>query len=271
MLDAGVRWTDPKLVYPKAFFGVAQGYFSDVEGKLDSAHSPVWNYQTIAGGSTSLPAPPAGMVSLPTWNDELYFEYHRGVFTSQADHKRNMRESEVWMLDAEKYSSLAWLSGLPYPSASLNEAWKKVLFNQFHDLAAGSGIGVIYKEAQRDYDIVRLTADEASAAALADIASRVDTRSLGRCGPRAGFQSAGVATNGSGRVLGAIAEWREGRRCGRRCAEPSGAVADSCHGRRHQHRSSARRTEGGSFARLRALAGDTRQRTASQRICRRTI
>jgi alpha-mannosidase len=177
MLDAGVRWTDPKMVYPKAFFGVAQGYFSDVEGKLDSAHSPVWNYQTIAGGSTQLPAPPAGMVSLPTWNDELYFEYHRGVFTSQADHKRNMRESEVWMLDAEKYSSLAWLSGLPYPSASLNEAWKKVLFNQFHDLAAGSGIGVIYKEAQRDYDIVRLTADEASAAALADIASRVDTRS----------------------------------------------------------------------------------------------
>ena len=177
MLDAGVRWTDPKMVYPKAFFGVAQGYFSDVEGKLDSAHSPVWNYQTIAGGATQLPAPPAGMVSLPTWNDELYFEYHRGVFTSQADHKRNMRQSEVWMLDAEKYSSLAWLSGLPYPSTSLNEAWKKVLFNQFHDLAAGSGIGVIYKEAQRDYDMVRFTADDVSAAALADIASRVDTRS----------------------------------------------------------------------------------------------
>ena len=177
MLDAGVRWTDPKMVYPKTFFGVAQGYFSDVEGKLDSAHSPIWNYQTIAGGATSLPAPPAGQVSLPTWKDELYFEYHRGVFTSQADHKRNMRESEVWMLDAEKYSSLAWLSGLPYPSANLNEAWKKVLFNQFHDLAAGSGIGVIYKEAQRDYDMVRFTADEASAAAMADIASRVDTRS----------------------------------------------------------------------------------------------
>src|ERR1700677_4047698 len=177
MLDAGVRWTDPKMVYPKAFFGVAQGYFSDVEGKLDSAHSPVWNYQTIAGGATQLPAPPTGMVSLPTWNDELYFEYHRGVFTSQADHKRNMRQSEVWMLDAEKYSSFAWLSGLPYPSTSLNEAWKKVLFNQFHDLDAGSGIGVIYKEAQRDYDMVRFTADDVSAAALADIASRVDTRS----------------------------------------------------------------------------------------------
>jgi alpha-mannosidase len=177
MLDSGVRWTDPKMVYPKTVFGIAQGFFSDVEGKLDSAHSPVWNYKTIAAGSTQLPAPPAGMVSLPTWNDELYFEYHRGVFTSQANHKRNMRESEVWMLDAEKYSSLAWLSGQPYPADSLNEAWKKVLFNQFHDLAAGSGIAVIYKEAQRDYDMVRFTSGEASSSALAAIASRVDTGS----------------------------------------------------------------------------------------------
>ena len=116
MLDAGVRWTDPKMVYPKTFFGVAQGFFSDVEGKLDTEHSPVLNYRSIANGSTTLPNPPPGMVSLPAWNDELYFEYHRGVFTSQANHKRNMRESEDWMLNAEKYSSIAWLSGQSYPS-----------------------------------------------------------------------------------------------------------------------------------------------------------
>jgi len=177
MLDAAVRWSDPKMVYPQTFFGNAQGFFSDVEGKLDSAHSPVWNYKTLAGGSTQLPAPAGGMVSLPTWNDELYFEYHRGVFTSQAAHKRNMRESEQWMLDAEKYSSLAWLFGSAYPAEALNEAWKKVLFNQFHDLAAGSGIAVIYQEAQRDYDMVRFTTGEASSAALAEIAARVDTRS----------------------------------------------------------------------------------------------
>ena len=183
MLDAGVRWTDPKMVYPKTFFGNAQGFFSDVEGKLDTAHSPVWNYKTMAGGATQLAEPPAGMVSLPTWNDELYFEYHRGVFTSQAAQKRNMRESEEWMLDAEKYSSLAWLSGLAYPAAALNEAWKKVLFNQFHDLAAGSGIAVIYQEAQRDYDMVRFTAGEASAAALGEIAARVDTRSAAGATP----------------------------------------------------------------------------------------
>ncbi|MGA9185276.1 MAG: hypothetical protein WBZ32_08260, partial [Candidatus Acidiferrales bacterium] len=177
MLDTGDRWTDPKMVYPKTFFGVAQGFFSDVEGQLDTPDSPVWNYKSIAANGAHLPAPPPGLIALPTWNDELYFEFHRGVFTSQAEHKRNMRESEVWMLDAEKYSSLAWLSGLPYPADALNEAWKKVLFNQFHDLAAGSGIGVIYKDAQRDYDMVHFTTNEATSAALADLAARVDTRS----------------------------------------------------------------------------------------------
>ena len=33
----------------------------------------------------------------------MYFEYHRGVMTTQANHKRNMRESSEWALNAEKY------------------------------------------------------------------------------------------------------------------------------------------------------------------------
>ena len=92
-----------------------------------------------------------GTIALPTWNSELYFEYHRGVQTTQAAHKRNMRTSETATLDAEKLASLAWLSGRPYPAADLTENWKKITFNQFHDLAAGSGIAVIYKDAQRDF------------------------------------------------------------------------------------------------------------------------
>jgi len=136
----------------------------------------VWNYKSIAGANTQLPAPPEGKISLPVWNDELYFEYHRGVFTTQAEHKRNMREAEVALLDAEKYSSLAWLNGADYPTDPLNEAWKKVLFNQFHDLAAGSGIGVIYKDAQRDYDVVQWTASDATRNALESLSGFVNTK-----------------------------------------------------------------------------------------------
>ncbi len=178
MLDDGIRWTGSQMVYPPATFGVSQGFFSDVETRLDSEHAPLWNYKAMAGGKAILPLPPEGKTSLPIWNDELYFEYHRGVFTTQANHKRNMRESEEQLLNAEKYSSLALLSGNPYPAAQLNEAWKKVLFNQFHDLAAGSGIGVIYKDAQRDYDVVRWTAHDATSSALHAIASRINTQSI---------------------------------------------------------------------------------------------
>ncbi len=52
-----------------------------------------------------------------------------------------------------------------------------MLFNQFHDLAAGSGIGVIYKDAQKDYDMVRFTADAATSQASGAIASYIDTQS----------------------------------------------------------------------------------------------
>jgi alpha-mannosidase len=180
MLDSGDRWLSPDKAYAQLNYGDAGSFFSAVEKQLDTAHAPVWNYKTLATGDTKLPQPPAGLWSLPVWNDELYFEYHRGVMTSQANHKRNMRESEEEMLDAEKWSSLAWLSGTPYPASELNEAWKKVLFNQFHDLSAGSGIGVIYKDAQKDYDMVRSTADAATSQALGSIASYVDTQSRSR-------------------------------------------------------------------------------------------
>ena len=177
MLDSGLHWTSPERVIPAMKFGKAQDFFSEIETKLDTPHSPTWNYKVMASGNARLPEPPEGKVSLPVWSDELYFEYHRGVMTTQANHKRNMRESEEELLNAEKYSSLAWLFGMPYPHSSLTEAWQKTLFNQFHDLAAGSGISVIYKDAQRDYDVVRWTTEEATTGALKTISSEVRTAS----------------------------------------------------------------------------------------------
>jgi alpha-mannosidase len=178
MLDRGIRWaSNPDLVFPRMNFGSAQAFFSAVESKLDSEHSPVWNYKSAAK-KPQLPAASDRRIELPTWNDELYLEFHRGVFTTQAKHKQNMRESEEWLLNAEKYSALAWLRGTAYPGTNFTEAWKKVLFNQFHDLAAGSGIGVIYKDAQRDYDVVHWTANDATANALRTLSSEINTRTI---------------------------------------------------------------------------------------------
>jgi alpha-mannosidase len=119
----------------------------------------------------------ARKVSIPTWDTELYLEYHRGVYTTQANHKHNMRTAEEEVLNAEKWSSLAWLDGQSYPGAQLTVDWEKVLFNQFHDLAAGSGIAVIYRDAQQDYDWVRMSTDEISAGALNTVAEQINTQS----------------------------------------------------------------------------------------------
>jgi alpha-mannosidase len=177
ILDEGFHWAEPNHVTPKYEFGTAQSFFSAVEKQIAPA-SPTWDYQSIAKGYHA-PSLVPGKVSIPTWKSELYFEYHRGVMTTQADHKANMRHSEEQVENAEKWSSLAWLDGHKYPAAEITEDWKKVLFNQFHDLAAGSGIGVIYKDAQRDYDVVRWSTNEISAGALKTIGERIDTRGDG--------------------------------------------------------------------------------------------
>jgi alpha-mannosidase len=86
-----------------------------------------------------------------------------------------MRESEEWLLNAEKWAALDSLTGASYPAYPLNEAWKKVLFNQFHDIAAGSGVGDLYVDAQRDYDNVHLVGNSVEAHALDDLASFINT------------------------------------------------------------------------------------------------
>ena len=177
ILDEGDHWAASDKVMPKFQYGTAQSYFSTVEKQL-APSSPEWDYKSIAAGYHP-PAAVPGQIAIPTWKSEMYFEYHRGVMTTQADHKRNMRESSEWALNAEKVASLAWLDGKKYPTDELTEAWKKITFNQFHDLAAGSGIGIIYKDAQQDYDQVRWATNEISANAIKSVAARINTGGQG--------------------------------------------------------------------------------------------
>ncbi|HET9087231.1 MAG TPA: glycoside hydrolase family 38 C-terminal domain-containing protein [Acidobacteriaceae bacterium] len=179
MLDSGVRWMEPNKIFPHLEFGVSQNFFNTMAQRIEKSGSPVWNYENLAAGNTALPAPPEGKISLPVWNDELYLEFHRGVYTTQAKHKWNLRHSSEWLLNAEKYSSLAWLGGATYPGDKLTEGWKLVSFNGFHDLAAGSGIGVIYKDAQKQFDVVHWTANDATRRALRGIDSQINTTGKG--------------------------------------------------------------------------------------------
>ena len=164
MLDEGTHWAEGNKVIPKMEFGTAGSFFDKVRKQV-SPDSKTWNYDTLAGGYTYPSAPAPGQISIPTWKDELYLEYHRGVYTTQAMQKYNLRHGEVEAINAEKYASLAWLEGNPYPNAELTDAWQKITFNGFHDLGAGSGIAVIYRDAAKDFATVNRETTEISHAA----------------------------------------------------------------------------------------------------------
>ena len=174
MLDEGQSWMDRDYALPKMEFGTARSFFASVEPQI-TGDSPVWDYKRIAGGFTAPKEQCAGEIAIPTWNDELYLEYHRGVYTTQAEMKRNLRKAPEAALDAEKYASLAWLEGEPYPAAELTAAWKTIAFNEFHDLAAGSGVKAIYQDAAQEFSGAHRTTEQIRSLSIKRIVSDIDT------------------------------------------------------------------------------------------------
>lgn len=90
-----------------------------------------------------------------TWDGELYLEYHRGTYTSQAYNKRMNRKLELLYRDAEWLQSLAAVapgsSFKAYPLRELNDGWKIILRNQFHDIIPGSSIPEVYEDSRIEY------------------------------------------------------------------------------------------------------------------------
>jgi alpha-mannosidase len=94
----------------------------------------------------------AGAHEFTTWVGELYFELHRGTYTTQARNKRGNRACEWLLHDVEFLSAAAWaLHGASYPGAEIERLWKLVLLNQFHDIIPGSSINEVYVDSARDY------------------------------------------------------------------------------------------------------------------------
>jgi len=92
---------------------------------------------------------------------ELYFQAHRGTYTSQARTKRGNRKSEFALREAEMWGAAAKaLKGFAIPTETMDEAWKLVLLNQFHDIIPGSSIERVYQEAEADYAYVIQSAND---------------------------------------------------------------------------------------------------------------
>ena len=115
---------------------------------------------------------------LPVVTDELYLEYHQGTYTTQATMKKFNRTSEVLLTNAEKLSSLAAISGGAYDASSLEDAWKKVLFNQFHDILPGSSIREVYIDATESHQDAQGIAQVVLKRSLNHLARQVNTTKI---------------------------------------------------------------------------------------------
>lgn len=114
--------------------------------------------------------------SLPVWNGELYLEYHRGTYTTQAANKRNNRKAEFGLHDVELLAAMASLAApdYTYPADELDRLWKLVCLNQFHDIIPGSSIAEVYVESDAAYADVFESLDRLKAEALSVLAGGRD-------------------------------------------------------------------------------------------------
>lgn len=88
-----------------------------------------------------------GNKSLPVWEGELYFEYHRGTYTSMGRNKRSNRRCEQLLMDVELLEVLTGTS----EKEEMDKIWRTVLLNQFHDILPGSSIAEVYEVTKKEY------------------------------------------------------------------------------------------------------------------------
>lgn len=142
-----------------------------VFGKGDGGGGPTWQHleklRRCAGISNTVGGIPKLKLGLsvddfferlapkandfPTWYGELYFELHRGTYTTQANNKKFNRKSEVLLRDIEQLATIVSIenSSYKYPSADIDSMWEKVLLCQFHDCLPGSSIEMCYDESNK--------------------------------------------------------------------------------------------------------------------------
>ena len=92
-----------------------------------------------------------------TYCGELYLAWHRGTLTSQAKTKQYLRWAESALRRVEFFLARQLISGGEMPDnwqARLEELWKTLLFNQFHDVATGASIARVHERAEAELQAV---------------------------------------------------------------------------------------------------------------------
>ena len=103
------------------------------------------------------------------------FHHASGCYSAHSGIKVWNRDAENRLLMAEKFSVMGKrVSNGKYPLDKFTEAWKKVLFNQFHDSLSGTSIEPAYEDARNDYGRALSIAGEGLNDAVQSISWHID-------------------------------------------------------------------------------------------------
>ncbi|MBE6664502.1 MAG: alpha-mannosidase [Ruminococcaceae bacterium] len=134
---------------------------------------------------------------VPTWQGELYLEFHRGTYTSIAKNKKNNRQCEFLLLDTEALCvMLDKIRGSKFPKEELHAMWEILLVNQFHDIIPGSSIVEVYERSDKDYAEIKAFANKIREEAFDYIASNVKDSGYVVFNPHSFTNSSVVDING---------------------------------------------------------------------------
>jgi alpha-mannosidase len=161
MLETARRWqTSP--CFPQLGFSRLHDYLGHIEPHLDRS-------------------------ALPVWTEDLYLELHRGCYTSHGDQKQWNRHLEDLLYRAELWATWAeCLVDQPFPHRELEQAWKLVLFNQFHDILPGSSIPEVFEQANQEWQQAQDLAETILSRSLQTLSDRITPNSPPNLSSQAG-------------------------------------------------------------------------------------
>ncbi|WP_019506675.1 alpha-mannosidase [Pleurocapsa sp. PCC 7319] len=178
MLEVAEKWHNSPF-FPEIEFSTATDYLKKISQPRNN-NNHINNFQS----------------SIPIWQDEIYLELHRGCYTTHGDQKKYNRYCERLLYQAELWSTwatllcqdqflnhLQLLDKISIPEREnlnladwqklIEIAWKKVLFNQFHDILPGTSIPEVFTEANQDWETAIALGEQILQTALKAIASSI--------------------------------------------------------------------------------------------------
>jgi alpha-mannosidase len=157
--------------------GVTKEQLKQILEMQKDASLPELRFSTLAEFFAAVEKSPA-MADLPVIPTEL--QHHaRGCYSAYGEGKQNNRRAERWLGQAEAVSAIAGLNSRhSYPGEEYKAAWWKVLFNQFHDMMAGTALYSDYRDVRDSLGWACETAQTARLETLEAMAKHVDTRAV---------------------------------------------------------------------------------------------